>query len=77
MPGDAGQRCLFSCPYLPLRSLSLKWERLPYPFFYAIYSVNAILLYLVLSIPINFFLEWNFKPLSLFLQRLFSPEINR
>ncbi len=65
------------CPNLPLRSLYLKWGRLQYPFFYAIYSVNAILFTLVLSIPVNFFLEWSLKPLAVFFQRLFNQEKNQ
>ncbi len=77
MQGDAGQRCLFFCPYFPLRSLCLKWGQLQYSFFYAIYSVNAVLFSLVLGIPVNFFLEWNLKPLSVFFQRLFNQEGNQ
>ena len=66
-----------SYPKLPIGSLYLKWGRLQYPFFYAIYSVNAILFTLVLSIPVNFFLEWSLKPLAVFFQRLFNQERNQ
>ncbi len=72
MPGQTDQRRLF----YP-KTFCLEWEQLQHPFFLAIYSINAILFYLILSIPINFFLEWNLKPLSLFFQKFFSYEIKK
>jgi hypothetical protein len=64
-------------PKLATRSLQLNWGLLPYPLFYTIYSVNAILFTLVLSTPVNFFLEWSPKPLAVFFQRLFNQDKNQ
>ena len=60
-----------------LRNLDLKRGRLQYPFFYAIYSINAILFNVILSVPLNFFFDfWSFKPLAVFFQKLLNQGRN-
>lgn len=61
---------------LPI-SLDLKCGGLHYPFFYAIYSINAVLFTLILSVPVNFFFDsWSFKPLAGFFQKLLAQGRN-